>query len=167
MAVGGVPFVSEALSDQHDLSTFDSGKPDLDRWLRHHAITTEARRTGRTFVWHNAGKVVGYYTITAHLIIRDDLPRVIGRGNPSQIPAVLLARLALDSTLHGQGLGGVLLADALHRITLATRIVAARFVVVDAIDEAAHGFYAHHGFRGIPNTMRLVQKVSDIAAALE
>ena len=80
--------------------------------------------------------------------------------------AVLLARLALDSALQGRGLGGVLLAEALGRIVSATEVIAARFVVVDAIDDAAAGFYHHHGFRPIPGSLRLVQEVSDIAAAL-
>jgi hypothetical protein len=38
--------------------------------------------------------------------------------------------------------------------------------VVDVTDEGAAAFYEHHGFRRIPGTLRLVQKVSDIAAAL-
>ncbi|MEV6924704.1 GNAT family N-acetyltransferase [Dactylosporangium sp. NPDC051485] len=159
-------FISETLSEHHDTSVFDSSKPDLDGWLQQHAMTTEARRTGRTFVWHEDHRVVAYYTIAAHLVVREGLPRALSRGNPAQIPAVLLARLALDKTLHGQGHGGALLADALHRIVVATQTVAARFVVVDAIDGAAHGFYQHHGFREIPGSMRLVQKVSDIAAAI-
>jgi hypothetical protein len=45
--------------------------------------------------------------------------------------------------------------------------VAARFAVVDAIDEPAATFCEHHGFRRIPETSRLVQKISDIAAAIE
>jgi GNAT superfamily N-acetyltransferase len=162
-----MPFVSEAISEQHDATPFDSGKPDLDNWLRQHGRTVEARRTGRTFVWHKDRQIVAYYTIAAHLLVREDLPRALGRGNPGQIPAVLLARLALDKTLQGQGLGGVLLADALRRIVVATQTVAARFVVVDALDEAARRFYEHHGFRVIPDTLRLVQKISDVAAALE
>jgi len=44
--------------------------------------------------------------------------------------------------------------------------VAARFVVVDVLHERA-GFYEHHGFRRIPGKLRLVQKVSDIAAAID
>ena len=91
----------------------------------------------------------------------------LGRGGPRQVPAVLVARLALDKTLHGQGLGGALLADALTRVVGATQTVAARFVVVDAIDESAAACYEHHGFRRIPETGRLVQKISDVAAALE
>jgi ribosomal protein S18 acetylase RimI-like enzyme len=47
-----------------------------------------------------------------------------------------------------------------------TRVVAARFVVVDAIDERAASFYERQGFQRIPTTDRLIQKVSDIAAAL-
>jgi GNAT superfamily N-acetyltransferase len=161
-------YTCEPLGDRHDLSRFDSGRPDLDRWLREHARSAEVRRTARTFVWLDGdGAVIGYYTIAAHLLKRADLPRSIGRGNPNYIPAVLLARLALDSTLHGQGLGAALLADALMRIVAATKVVAARFVVVDAIDDPAASFYERHGFRRIPTTNRLVQKVSDIAAALD
>ena len=161
-------YTCEPLDDRHDLSRFDSGQPGLDRWLREHARSAEARRTARTFVWlDGGGSVIAYYTIAAHLLERVDLPRNVGRGNPDYIPAVLLARLALDRTLHGQGLGGALLADALTRIVAATRVVAARFVVVDAIDEPAASFYERHGFRRIPTTNRLIQKVSDIAAALD
>jgi len=80
---------------------------------------------------------------------------------------VLLARLALDRSLHGDGLGGALLAEALARVVGVTDTVAARFVVVDAIDNTAAAFYGHHGFRRIPETLRLVQKVADIAASLE
>jgi GNAT superfamily N-acetyltransferase len=160
-------YACEPLDDRHDLSRFDSGKPDLDRWLREHARGAAARRTGRTFVSLDAdSSVIAYYTIAAHLLERADLPLSIGRGSPDRIPAVLLARLALDRTLHGQGHGGMLLADALARIVAATEVVAARFVVVDAIDERAASFYEHHGFRRIPDSDRLIQKVSDIAAAL-
>jgi GNAT superfamily N-acetyltransferase len=111
-------------------------------------------------------RVVAYYTVVAHLIVRGELPRALGHGSPEQIPAVLLARLALDRGLQGKGLGGALLAEALGRIEAATRVVAARFVVVDAIDPRAAAFYRHHGFRPIPGSPRLVQKLSDVAAAL-
>ncbi len=159
---------SEALDPQrHITARFDSGEPDLDTWLREHAAGAEARRVARTFVWcEHDGPVVGYYALTGHLLLRDNLPRSIGRGSPTEVPAVLLARLALDRHLQGQGLGGALLADALERVVSATALVAARFVVVDAQHETAASFYEHHGFRRIPDTLRLVQRISDVAAAL-
>ncbi len=155
---------------RHHLTAFDSGEPDLDGWLREHASGAAARRVARTFVWVQPDiqpdHVVGYYSLTGHRLVREDLPRSIGRGSPDEIPAVLLARLALHRTHQGGGNGGALLADALARIVVATNIVAARFVVVDALHEEAAGFYQHHGFRRIPDSLRLVQKVSDVAAAL-
>ncbi|MDA8039350.1 MAG: GNAT family N-acetyltransferase [Actinomycetota bacterium] len=107
--------------------------------------------------------VVAYFTLAGHVIEREDLPSRIGRGSPDRIPAVLIARLALHRDLHGQGHGGSLLADASRRIVAATDIVAARFVVVDAINDEAAGFYTHYGYQPLPGTGRLVRKISDIA----
>jgi GNAT superfamily N-acetyltransferase len=125
-------------------------------------------RTARTFVWHTGDQVVvAYCSLAVHLVVRAELPPMGGRGPPDAIPAVLLARLALDRSLHGQGLGGELLLDALSRTVPASEVAAARLVVVDAIDEATAAFYEHHGFIAVPgNRQRLVQKLSDIAAAL-
>jgi GNAT superfamily N-acetyltransferase len=161
-------FVSETLADQHLLEKFASGSSALDAWLQRHARHAQSTRTARTFVWHTGDQVVvAYFSLAAHLVVRAELPPKIGRGAPDAIPALLLARLALDRSLHGQGLGGELLLDALSRAVQASDVAAARLVVVDAIDEAAASFYEHHGFVAVPgNPQRLVQKINDIAAAL-
>ncbi|HUH01966.1 MAG TPA: GNAT family N-acetyltransferase [Kofleriaceae bacterium] len=161
-------WISEGLAPAHVLDRFESGRPPLDEWLRRSAAHARAMRTARTFVWHAGdGVVVAYFSLAAHLLLRDVVPKRIGRGSPATIPAIMLARLALQRELHGQGLGGELLWDALSRAVEASEIAAARFVVVDAIDDDAARFYAHHGFTTIPgNPHRLVQKVSDVAAAL-
>jgi predicted N-acetyltransferase YhbS len=161
-------FVSELLTDHHDLSRFSSGKEELDTWLRTSALHAAAMNTGRTFVWQaEQSHVVAYFTLAAHLVARDHMPPKVGRGSPQAIPAALLARLALDQSLTGQGLGGELLWDSLSRAVAASHQVAARLVVVDAIDDAAVGFYEHFGFVPLPNNpRRLVQKMSDIEAAL-
>lgn len=109
---------------------------------------------------------MGYYALSAHKVAREDVPNRIGRGGPVEIPAVLLARLALAESLRGQGLGASLVADALQRIVDATQTVAARLVVVDALHERVARFYESLGFRRIPGSLLLVQKVSDIEAAL-
>ncbi len=161
-------FVSEPLAGLHHPADFHSGVEALDHWLVGHAAHAQAMRTARTFVWHTGDRrVVAYFSLAAHLVVRADLPRRVGRGSPDAIPAVLLARLALDRSLHGRGLGGELLWDALSRAVAAAEIAAARVVVVDAIDSSAAAFYEHHGFVGVPdNANRLVQKISYIAAAL-
>lgn len=118
---------------------------------------------GESFRSERGSRWVG---LAAHLVHRAGNPKRVGRGAPDSIPAVLFARLALHRRLRGRGLGGELLRDALARTVAASEVAAARVVVVDAIDAAA-GFYAHHGFVPVPGKpIRLVQKVSDIAAAL-
>lgn len=171
---------AEPLSDIHDLTTFESGEPSLDVWLRDHARTAEAKRTSRTFVWRRGDRVLGYYSLTAHRLVREELPRRLAHGSPREVPAVLLGKLALDVSVQGKGEGGVLLADALTRAYIATTAVAARFVVVDALHDKAASFYEHYGFRRIPeprrdpaatlpdpvSSCRLAQKVSDVGASL-
>jgi GNAT superfamily N-acetyltransferase len=163
--MGTGKFVTEAIGDSHRLTGFDCGKPELDLWLRESARHAENHRTARTFVWHPGdGVVVAYFSLAAHLIQRAELSKKLAHGNPTQIPAVLLARLALSKHLHGRGLGGVLLVDALARAVAASMSVACRFVVVDAIDDGAAAFYQAHGFVPVPGDhQRLVRKISDIA----
>ena len=155
-------FVSRHLGDHDDLDSFSCGQPELDEWLRRSARHAEGMRSGRTWVWTQNGLVVAYFTLAGHVIERGDVPARLGRGSPDRIPAVLIARLALHETLQGRGLGGLLLADAASRIVAATDIVAARFVVVDAIDEHAAEFYSHYGFARIPDSHRLVRKIGDL-----
>lgn len=153
--------------ERHDVRDFTCGETSLDVWLRERAFAATARRTARTWVWvDEAGAVVGYYALAAHRVSREGVPNKIGRGGPVEIPAVLLARLALSESLRGHGLGAVLVADALDRIIDATRTVAARLVVVDALHERVAQFYESLGFRRIPGSLLLVQKITDIEAAL-
>jgi predicted N-acetyltransferase YhbS len=161
-------FVSEPLGPHHVLDRFDSGQAVLDTWLQKSAMHAGAMRTAKTFVWHAGDDaVVAYFSLAAHLIAKEALPKKVAHGAPEAIPAILLARLALSQRLHGQGLGGELLWDALTRAIAASELAAARVVVVDALDDKAARFYAHHGFVRVPrNESRLVQKVSDVAAAL-
>jgi len=162
-------FTSEVLREHHDRTVFNSGNVDLDSWLRDHSLHASAMNTGRTFVWHSGDDVVvAYFTVAAHLVTRESLTKRTARGSPNVIPSILLARLALDVSLQGQGLGAELLWDALSRAVAANRQAAARLVVVDAVDERAASFYEHFGFEPIPgNPTRLVQKVSSIEAALK
>jgi GNAT superfamily N-acetyltransferase len=159
---------SRPLEEAHDLSSFTSGVPELDEWLRRSALLAQRMRTARTFVWTDReGPVIAYFSLAAHVLLRSELPTRIGRGSPDRIPAILLARLALDESLHGQGLGEQLLIDALSRAVAAADTAGARVAVVDAIDTSAVRFYERYGFRQVPDQpLRLVRKINDIARAL-
>lgn len=161
-------FFSERLRDDHVLSEFDSGNDALDDWLRSHARHADRVGTGRTYVWTDEeGAVVAYFTLTPHVVRRDEVPKRVERGSPDAIQAILLARLALAASLQGGGWGGVLLTDVLGVAVEAVTKVGGRLIVVDAVDPEAADFYEHHGFLPVPgNPHRLVMKASDAARTL-
>jgi GNAT superfamily N-acetyltransferase len=101
-------------------------------------------------------------------IRRADLPRSIGRGDPDEIPAILIGKLAVHDVLQGQGLGRQLLVDALSRAVSAVEVVSGRYIVAEAIDERAVAFYRGYGFRQLPppSAMRLIVKSSDASASI-
>ena len=160
-------FRSERLDPQrHDLSDSSCGEESLDVWLREHAVAASKRDTARIWVWVDEGDhVVGYYALAAHKVAREQGISKEGRGGPAEAPAVLLAKLALAEHLRGRGLGAVLVADALARVVVATQTVAARLVVVDALTERIAQFYESLGFRRVPGSLLLVQRIADIERA--
>jgi predicted GNAT family N-acyltransferase len=72
------------------------------------------------------------------------------------VSATLIGRLAVAKDRHEQRLGAVLLADALQRAFESAGTVGSSMVIVDALDQAAVGFYAAHGFGRLPDSLRLV-----------
>jgi ribosomal protein S18 acetylase RimI-like enzyme len=160
--------VVESLAEHHDLQGFDCGHDELNEWLRRHARHA-VRQGTRTYVLIQEGSldVLGYFALAPHLLERAEVPPRIGRGAPHRIPAILLAKLALDIRLQGRGLGRELLLRALSTIVDAARLAGGKLVVVDAIDDAAVAFYERHDFLAMPsNPSRLVQKLSTVAKAL-
>jgi len=160
-----VSYRVEALTD-HDLSGFACGKAELDDWLHRHARTTTGQGTRTYVLVDEEGRVVGYFALAPHLLVRDDAPARLARGAPRKIPAILLAELALDAKLHGNGLGADLLVHALGTILDTARRAGGQVVLVDAIDDESRAFYEHHDFQALPGRpRRLVRKLSSVAKA--
>jgi predicted N-acetyltransferase YhbS len=159
----------ERLGAHHDLARFDSGNDDLDGWLRRHSLAAQQMDSARTFVATRNSRVVGYFSLTMGSVRRQDAPAKLVRGLPAYpVGMVLLARLAVDQTEQGKGLGATLLAEALRKAVAAGEAAAARLVVVDAVDEQATTFYEHHGFVRAPeHGLRLYRRMKDIARSLD
>ena len=157
----------ERLGPRHRLDDFHSGNQPLDRWLYVHALASQHMDVARTFVLVDGERVAGYFSLTMGSVHRAEAPPALVRGLPGcPVGMVLLARLAVDRSAQGQGLGSALLAEALRRALAAGEAAAARLVVVDAIDETAVGFYAHHGFVAVPeHPLRLYRRMKDIGAS--
>lgn len=107
------------------------------------------RRLGRTFVAIRRGesKVLGYYTLASSAVAFRSLPADAAKRLPRHpVPVVLLARLAVDTTLQGQGLGRHLLVDAMHRSLALADQLGVYAIEVDAVDDEAGRFYDKYGF---------------------
>jgi GNAT superfamily N-acetyltransferase len=146
----------EPRSAKHDRSQFSSGSDLLDRYFREQASQDAKRRIATCFVAVSAKDqdVAGYYTLTATGIALSEMAQAITKKLPRYpvVPAVLMGRLAVERRYQRQGLGGILLADALMRTARAEFGVFA--IVVDAKDDRAQRFYEHYGFTPLPGEAR-------------
>lgn len=157
------------IGSQHILDGFDSGKVSLDDWLRDMALYNQEQGYSRTFVIADeAFRVVGYHSVCAGMIHRNDVSRSVkGSKAPAEIPVAVLARLAVAGAHQGKGLGKALLKNALMSVVSAAQVVAFRGVVVHAIDDDAVRFYKKFSFqetKGIER--RLILPSKDIIASL-
>ncbi|CAN5688403.1 hypothetical protein BH10CYA1_BH10CYA1_03930 [soil metagenome] len=92
-----------------------------------------------------------------------------GLGAYSAIPVIILARLAVDRSMQGKGLGNKgLLKDALYRAYSASQLAGLRAFVVHAKNDEAKAFYEQHDFELLPeNPLHLYRLISDIRRELE
>ena len=133
-------FVIESLGSRHDRKAFSCGHLELDRYLIHRAGQDVRRRIAGVFVCTatDADVVLGFYTLSALSIDLKSLPERMARQLPRHlIPCALIGRLAVDRLAQGCGLGGLLLADAVHRATGAADSVAIHAMIVDAEEDGA------------------------------
>lgn len=159
----------EPLTVQDDVSPFDCGVESLNLWLKRHALQAASTGSARTYVIRDSEqeRVVGYHAMAAASITHAEAtPRAL-KGMPRHaIPAVLLARLGVDASVQGRGVGGWLLRDAMLRALSVGDELGVRVLLVHAIDDNACAFYARHGFEPSPaDELNLQLLLKDIRAS--
>ena len=154
------------ISEAHDLTSFDCGKPVLDDWLRQRALRSEGQ-SARTYVVCNENIVVGYYCIATGGVSHAGLPGKLKRNMPDPIPVMVVGRLAVDKNHQGRKIGRGLLKDALQRILALSKVAGIRAVMLHAMDEDAAKFYLKYGFIEYPGGSRtMFLPIESIQAAL-
>jgi GNAT superfamily N-acetyltransferase len=149
------------LNDAHDRNGFTCGVESLDRYLKTQAGQDVRRKANAVFVlsWDaEPDRILGYYTLCAMAVSQGGVPETARKHVPRYplVSCTLIGRLAVARDQQGQRLGSILLADALQRAFESASTVGSSMVIVDALDEAAAGFYAAHGFVRLPDSLRLV-----------
>jgi GNAT superfamily N-acetyltransferase len=155
---------------KHDRAAFSCGVASLDDWFRLRAGQDEKRNVARVFVAiDDQHGIVGFYSLSSFTLTIADLPPEQAKRLPryDAIPAALIGRLARDVKVRGEGVGELLLADAIRRVIGAARSLAVFAIVVEAIDENAAAFYRDFGFAAFPNRpLRLFMPASEAAEAV-
>ncbi|GAA5531456.1 GNAT family N-acetyltransferase [Herpetosiphon gulosus] len=146
----GNEYIIGPLEQRHDRAAFSCESEPLNDYLKTFARQNDSKRVSKVYVATRQGDkaICGFYTLSAHQVEIPRFPEDMQRKLPkyTHLPALLLGRLARDSSHRGKGLGGLLLGDAIIMFVLTSSIVGAAALVVDAKDENAKKFYAENGF---------------------
>jgi len=144
----------EKLRREHLLERFDCGKEDLNRFLIRQAWNNQQAHSVQTYVLARDLRVLGYYSLAAGSVSHDEGTERVKKGLARHpIPVILLARLAVDVSIHGKGVGSALLKDDL---------------LVHAKDDEARTFYERFNFEASPSDpYHLLLIMKDLLAIVE
>lgn len=170
MSADSEPFSTvEKLSAVHEVDAFDCGKEPLNRFLERFALANQRAGSSQTYVvLQGQRRVVAYYSLAAGAVEHVDAPARVSRGLARHpIPVMLLARLAVDRSAQGKGLGKAILKDALLRTEQAAEILGIRALLVHAKDDAARSWYESFDFEPSPSDpYQLFLLMKDIRAIM-
>lgn len=152
----------------HIREKFTNQHLSLQNYIRSIARQDADRDLARCFVLADTDNVIkGYYTLNNLSIPSshwDEAFKKKYKLTYQVIPCTLIGRLALDTSLQGQGFGKILLMDSLHRTYDVSKIIASFAIVTDAIDDKARSFYKKYEFLELTDANRLYLPMKTIHA---
>lgn len=136
-----------ALTPGDDRSLLRSGDIDLDRFFQKYAGQNQFRHhVGVTYVAVEGGAILGFITVAAASLEAAEITVARRRKLPAYpLPVLRIARLAVDESAQGQGIGTALLRFAFGLAHDTAGRLGCVGVLVDA-KPAAVSFYAELGF---------------------
>jgi GNAT superfamily N-acetyltransferase len=118
----------------------------------------------KTHVVIEGGRVIGFYSLTNGAVGHADVRGRVRRNMPNPIPAVILARLAVDEKYRGVGLGSALLQSAIYTTLSASQSIGIACLLVHAKVQDAREFYLHFGFEPSPtDPLHLILRLADVS----
>ena len=153
-------------SEVHNREKFSCGVPDMDEYFKKYASQDVKRNVTRLYVIidQDTNAVAGYYSLSATSFDRKSMPKNFAKRLPRYpVPAVLLARLAVDSSYQNCGLGSMLLVDAFKKVLQVDTLIGVVALLVDALNKEVVGFYQKSEFvQSDDNELRLFLSMADI-----
>ena len=145
-------FRLESLRRHHPRKGFRCGQDRVDDWLAAKSLQNQEKHLSVTKVLFDGnGAIAGYYTLATGQVDFSDLPREFAKRLPRRLlPVAVLAWLAVSSAHQGQGLGRLLLAQALRDCHEAGKTFTFIAVILDCINDAAKAFHRRWDFEELP-----------------
>lgn len=139
----------ESITKHHNWEAFDCGDKTLNKFLKHHARKSHEKGGAKTFLAvddTDSKKILGFYSLSPASVAYERTPEIVKRGLARhEIPVFRLARLAVDCSVQGQGLGGQLLLAAGRRCLLVATQAGGVALLIDARNEQVAEWYASYG----------------------
>ncbi|MEM6316374.1 MAG: GNAT family N-acetyltransferase [Bacteroidota bacterium] len=152
-------YLTVPLDPKHKKSAFTCGNTYLDNYIQKQAKQDIKRKLSACFVMPNEeNEIKGFYTLSNAGIPREVIPEDIKKKLPrayESLPVTLLGRLAISEKNKGQGLGKLLLIDALKRSFQVSKVIGSMAVIVDPVDGNAVKFYDRFGFISLPDSEKM------------
>ena len=160
--------VTESLNSTHDKIKFCCGKLMLDSYLHRQASQDAKIKLSACFVLldKSDSSIQGYYTLSNNSIALELVPDSFKKKLPksyTSIPTTLLGRLAVDNNYQSQGIGKILLIDALKRCFSLSESIGSFAVIVDPLDKEAESFYFKYGFIKLPDSGKMFLAMKTIS----
>lgn len=145
-------FRLERLVRDHPRRRFHCGEPAVDDWIATKALQHQSKHLSVTKVLvDEAGGIVGFYTLATGQVDFSDLPLEVVKHLPRRVlPVAILAWLGVDEGRHGQGLGSLLLAQALRDCWAAGKTFPFVAVIIDCLNPSSKTFYQRWDFAELP-----------------
>ncbi len=161
----------EPIHKKHDRNAFDCGDESLNVFLRRYARKSHELGGSKTFlaIDDDNKTILGFYSLSPASVEYIRTPEIMRRGLARHdVPGFRLARLAVDRSVQGQGLGGQLLLSAGKRCLRAAAEVGGVMLVIDAKNDKVAQWYACYGAVPLLDApLSLVLPLATIEAALK
>jgi GNAT superfamily N-acetyltransferase len=156
---------------RHDRNRFDCGVPELNEYLSRYARQNHDSGGAKTFVAVSpleTARVLGYYSISPGSVEFARIPAYLTRRlGRYEVPVFRLGRLAVDRSVHSQGLGGDLLLAAGGRALAVAAEVGGVALAIDAKDESAARWYERFGALPLlDDPLKLILPLAVVADAI-
>ena len=144
-----VDWREEPIGKRQDRASFDCGEPALNEYLQRYARQSHDKGAAKTFVAianSDGTTIFGFYSLCPASLEYARTPQIIRKGlSRHDVPVFRLARLAVDRSVQGQGLGGQLILAAARRCLSAAAEIGGVALLIDAKNERAAAWYSSHG----------------------